>query len=339
MNSDSAAHNAAGRCTERFCAPMIDVVTVTCGARLHLGFLDLNFGLGRGFGSIGMALDAPETRLTLRRAEHTDVRGPERERARRHLDRITEALDLREAHELVIDAAMPAHAGLGSGTQLALAVTTAVRRLHGRALELRQDAALLGRGTRSGIGIALFASGGLVVDGGRGVSNLPPPLLARLDVPSDWRVLLLLDPAGTGLSGAGERSAFAALPTMQAATAGELCRVVLMGALPALVEGDLAGFGDAITQLQRKLGDHFAPAQGGRFNSPRVAAALDRLAALGARGLGQSSWGPSGFAFAADPDAAEWLRRRIAPADDRIGVTICRARNRGADVVVPGHDG
>jgi predicted sugar kinase len=34
-------------------------VSVTVPARLHLGFLDLDGGLGRRFGSLGMALDGP----------------------------------------------------------------------------------------------------------------------------------------------------------------------------------------------------------------------------------------------------------------------------------------
>jgi beta-ribofuranosylaminobenzene 5'-phosphate synthase len=311
---------------------MTESVTIGCGARLHLGFLDLHGGLGRRFGSLGLALTAPQTVLTLRRAGARSVRGPEAARAGRYLDTVAAALGLRDAHALLIETAMPAHAGLGSGTQLALAVATALRRLHGLAPDLRGDAALLGRGARSGIGIALFASGGLALDGGRGAAAAPPPLLARLDVPEAWRVLLLLDLRRAGLAGAAERDAFAALPPMAAEKAAELCRLVLMQALPAVAEGDLAGFGEAVTRLQRAVGDHFAPAQGGRFASPRVAAALERLAALGAHGLGQSSWGPSGFAFAPDPDAAEWLRRRLVAGGDMPEVLICRPRNHGADV-------
>ena len=38
-------------------------VQVTTAARLHLGFLDLAGDLGRRFGSIGLAIDAFETRV------------------------------------------------------------------------------------------------------------------------------------------------------------------------------------------------------------------------------------------------------------------------------------
>jgi beta-RFAP synthase len=313
---------------------MTEVVEIGCGARLHLGFLDLHGGLGRRFGSLGLALDAPQTRLVLRRAAADRIAGPERARAGRYLADIAAALGLPGGHALAIEAAMPAHAGLGSGTQLALAVATAARRLHGLPDDPAADAARLGRGTRSGIGIALFAAGGCVLDGGRGARDAPPPCLARLAVPAEWRVLLLLDPARAGVSGAAERAAFAALPAMPEPVAGALCRLVLMQALPALAEADLPGFGNAVTRLQQAVGDYFAPAQGGRFASPLVAGALERLERLGAHGLGQSSWGPSGFAFAADPDQAAWLAAHLAAAGGMPEVAICRPRNCGASIAV-----
>src|SRR4026208_2452940 len=41
-------------------------VRVGAPARLHLGFLDRNGGLGRMFGSIGLAVDVPRTELVLK---------------------------------------------------------------------------------------------------------------------------------------------------------------------------------------------------------------------------------------------------------------------------------
>ncbi len=81
-----------------------------------------------------------------------------------------------------------------------------------------------------------------------------------------------------------------------------------MQALPALVERDLAQFGEAISRIQTILGNYFAPAQGGaRYTSPSVAAAMALLERYGAIGIGQSSWGPTGFAFAASDDEAQRL--------------------------------
>jgi beta-RFAP synthase len=136
------------------------------------------------------------------------VTGPEAQRVARYLTLMCDHLALDPQHAVEVQQAMPPHSGLGSGTQLALAVATAVRRLHARPAgpdDLRADAAVLERGARSGIGIGLFSQGGLVVDGGRGDLDQPPPLLMRSAVPEAWRVLLLLDRARQGLSGQQER--------------------------------------------------------------------------------------------------------------------------------------
>jgi beta-RFAP synthase len=316
---------------------MTDAVHITTTARLHLGFLDLTRDPIRRFGSIGLALDGPETRLTLRRAQARRVRGPEAERAERYLATLEAGLGLAGSHDLVIATTIPAHAGLGSGTQLALAIATALRALHRLPPDPRGDAARLGRGLRSGIGIALFEQGGLAVDGGRGAHDAPPPLVARLAVPESWRVIVVLDPAVAGLSGAPERAAFTDLPPMAESIADTLCRLVLMQALPALAEDDLAGFGAALTRVQKILGDYFAPAQGGRFTSVRVARALAMLAEAGAVGIGQSSWGPSGFAFVrADAEAARLVAglRRTGEfaAESDLDIRICRVLNHGARV-------
>jgi len=307
-------------------------VSLSCTARLHLGFLDLHGGLGRRFGSIGLSLDRPATALRLSRAARRSVAGPEAGRAGGHLDAMQRHLRIDAPLALEMVSAIPAHSGLGSGTQLALLVATAVRRLHGLADDLPGDAARLGRGARSGVGLGLFCAGGLVVDGGPGAEaggHGMPPLLCRLDVPQDWRVLLVLDRAAHGLSGAGERAAFAGLPPMPAAVSGEICRRVLMQALPAVAEADLCAFGEAITRIQALLGDHFAPAQGGRFTSPAVAGAMAALEADGAVGVGQSSWGPTGFAFVEGDAAAARLREAVR-LPEGVDLLVCRGLNRGA---------
>src|SRR5205823_2425989 len=82
---------------------------------------------------------------------------------------------------------------LGVGTQLSLAVARVLLELAGRPVpEAPELAALCGRGLRSGIGLHGFDRGGLVVDGGRRSDDGIPPLLAHLDFPDDWAVLVIL---------------------------------------------------------------------------------------------------------------------------------------------------
>lgn len=315
------------------------VIRVRAPARLHLGFLDLHGGLGRRFGSLGLTLDQPLTELLIRRAARHEARvhearGPDGERALDYARRLAARLNLPGAVRIDIEQAIPAHAGLGSGTQLALAVGAGLARLHGLDLDATRIAALTGRGTRSGIGIGAFEQGGLLVDGGRGADTVVPPLLTRLPFPEDWRVLLIFDPQRAGFSGDHERSAFAELPEFPAERAARLCRLVLMQLLPALAERDAHGFGSALGELQAAIGEHFAPAQGGRYSSPAVAAALDGLRQQGLTGIGQSSWGPTGFALCADRVRGERLLRELRARGDRsLEFALCRARNLGAEIV------
>jgi beta-ribofuranosylaminobenzene 5'-phosphate synthase len=317
-------------------------ITVKVPARLHLGFLDLNGKLGRRFGGIGLAMSTLGTSITIRRTKSADVTGPEADRVRPYLKEMEQCLALSPGHGVQISEVVPAHAGLGSGTQLALAVAAGLRRLHNQPLDIEGDAMRLGRGGRSGIGIGLFSRGGLVVDGGRADERKPPPIISHLPFPRHWRILAILDPQRQGMHGPAEAAAIAALSPMSETDTAGLCHLILMKALPALAEHDLANFGAAIKELQMRLGDYFAPAQGGgRFMSPDVAAVLNTLDGAGACGIGQSSWGPTGFAFVSSRDEAERLAimARRHPSGRSLDIRVCEGLNRGAEIIVHAHAG
>ena len=290
-------------------------VTVTAPARLHLGFLDLNGGLGRRFGSLGVTIDTFQTRVTLThgpslvatRSEKQALVGAQK-RARGYLAHLTDNLELPTDWDVVVEEAIPEHLGMGSGTQMSLAVGTALTHLVGLSPDTRELAEIFDRGARSGVGIGAFDHGGFLMDSGRTEESGPPPVTTRLDFPPEWRVLLVLDRRVRGLHGAPEVDAFRRLPVFSQEKAAHLCRIVLMQVLPALVEQDLTPFGKGIGEIQRTVGDHFAPAQGGRFTSPAVAKALSWAESLGLEGVGQSSWGPTGFILLPDVKSAEEVR-------------------------------
>jgi beta-ribofuranosylaminobenzene 5'-phosphate synthase len=314
---------------------MPDSITVTIPARLHLGFLDLNGSLGRRFGSIGLAISGLRTQIEFRRAPENRVTGPDRERVMGHVAKMVQRLAVDGGHAVEILDTVPAHAGLGSGTQLALAVSAGVRRLHGLSLDIQGDALYLGRGARSGAGMGLFHGGGLVVDGGSAKDGLPAPIVSRMHFPDHWRIIVVLDPARCGIHGSEEMDAFTRLPPFPDSDAGRLCRLVIMKMLPAIVEEDIVNFGSAIAEIQACVGGYFAPAQGGSaFTSPDVAAVIAALAAEGAAGIGQSSWGPTGFAFAASEAQAGRLAgiARAHPRGQNLDIRVCAAFNRAAEI-------
>jgi beta-RFAP synthase len=323
-------------------------IAVNTTARLHMGFFDLHGGLGRKFGSIGLALAAPSLELSAHFSPLLAVEFlPDASaanyaaavKANAIARQLLAKLDLSASVSIHIKQHLPAHAGLGSGTQLALAVGAAISRLYGLDLSTAKIAELTGRGGRSGIGIAAFDHGGLLIDGGRanavatGNSKLPP-LLARYDFPDDWRILLIFDASQPGIHGDAERVAFDELPPFSENLAAHLCRHVLMQAMPAMVENDLASFGHSIRELQTHVGDYFAPAQGGRYASPLVATVLQDLEQAGVACFGQSSWGPTGFAVFASQALAEQHLQQLKTrfTDSALSWMICTARNQGAQI-------
>ncbi|NNL99352.1 MAG: GHMP kinase, partial [Gammaproteobacteria bacterium] len=308
-------------------------------ARLHLGFVDLNGSLGRNFGSMGLCIDSPSTRLRLSRHHELSVSGPDAGRAAEHAAAVLKALDASDSVRINIERAIPAHVGLGSGTQLALAVSAGVARLLDRPAETSRLAGLTARGLRSGIGIGAFEMGGFIVDGGRGEETVVPPVISRMDFPEAWRILLIFDDQHVGLSGRDERSAFAALPPMTDAVAARLCRIAMMQMLPAVRECRFTQFSMALNEVQNTVGDHFARFQGGRYTSDAVGTILNWLLEQGVIGVGQSSWGPTGFALLPNEQEAEqvlgWLESSLPEwfaADSRLRFEVVGARNHGADI-------
>jgi len=309
--------------------------TVTATARLHFGFLDPSGRSGRPFGSFGLSLDRPRTRLTLARDGDGSVRGTERERAARYLKTIAESCGVDHAYALTLAEAIPPHAGLGSGTQLALAVGSAFAAAEGLALTAQDIATRLGRGARSGIGIATFEAGGAVLDSGP-IDGALPRCITRMPFPEDWRVLLIFDPSAKGLDGATEAAAFDTLPAFPESAVADLRERIEARALPALAQRDFATFCAEVGHLQRGMGAYFAPLQGGAYTSPGVSEVLDWLRTQGVTGLGQSSWGPTGFAFADSEAAGTAL---LAAVEDRrqaggLRFELARGRNEGAEIAL-----
>jgi beta-RFAP synthase len=275
-----------------------------------MGFIDLSRSSGRDFGSIGIALNEIVTRISLSKADKRQITGPSADRAGKCLTQLCKAFKVPDNLNIQVESAIPEHIGLGSGTQMALAVGSALNAFYGLGLSVRQIASVLDRGLRSGIGIGVFEQGGLVVDGGRGENTVTPPLLVRLEVPADWRFILVFDNRDQGLHGAEELAAFAALQDFPRREAEKFCYMLMMQALPAVVENEIDQFGAVITELQQAVGNHFASAQGGIYASKDVAEAMAWLQARGAMAVGQTSWGPTGFCAVADPEVANDLLRQ-----------------------------
>ncbi|MHC8441359.1 MAG: beta-ribofuranosylaminobenzene 5'-phosphate synthase family protein [Candidatus Eutrophobiaceae bacterium] len=306
----------------------------TC-ARLHMGFLDMHGGLGRKFGSLGAGIDAFHTHLTVQQSPSFTASGAGAEQALKYARLLLKEWRIEQAVEIRMLEAIPRHAGLGSGTQMALAVGMGLSRLFDKSIEAHELAGLLHRCSRSGIGLGVFEHGGFLLDAGRSNSSGAPPLIARLEFPEQWRFLLVLDKDSQGLSGKDELRAFAQLTPMDEAQSGRLCRLALMQCLPALYERDCQCFGAGITEIQQAIGRLFHNQQQGLYSSPKVARVMNVVQALGAMGWGQSSWGSTGFALFDGQEPAYAALRTLQdkfPKQQELLLKICQVRNCSASI-------
>ena len=329
--------------------PSIPSVTVEAPGRLHLGFLDPGGSLGRAFGSVGVVIDGGGTRVSMQVADTMQIESArtdaQRERIAHYLRLLRAAYD---GPPVAIDVQQSAraHCGLGSGTQLALAVGTAYARLAGVPATSADIAQLLGRGARSGIGVLGFDHGGMLVDGGpgptatRGVPHAArtgltttPPMLARHPFPDEWRIVLIDDTSREGLHGDDERRGLAALPPFPQTLAAHVCHLLLMRVLPGIAQAEFEPFASGLSAMQQAIGEYFAPVQGGIYSSPAVAAALQAISASEPAGVGQTSWGPTGFAFvpsAERADEALAAARAATRGTPGIVCSVTTGRNHGA---------
>ena len=331
------------------------MITVQTGSRLHFGLFSLatephwpnsegqRVIPARRFGGVGLMVESPGVRVRIEPADSWSVEGPLAEPIRTNIvDPLISAQFCGPIapHKVSIEKWPAAHMGLGSGTQLALAIARALHKSDRTPFcsELAQVyGSYLGRGQRSALGIHGFFKGGFVIEGGQPV-NTPrfPPLLVHREFPNTWRIVLAIPLSIQGLHGGPEREAFRRLagqPFPHSAT-DSLCRLALLGMLPALVEQDCQAFGESLYDFNRRVGEMFAPVQGGPYSHPIVAELVEFIRREGVPGVGQSSWGPTVFAVVADEERAGALaaavRKRFGfQADEVICTAAC---NHGASV-------
>jgi predicted sugar kinase len=338
-------------------------VEVRTPARLHLGMLSFGSPAMRSFGGIGVMVDRPPVHVRMRRSDAFQARGPLAERTLEFAQACMQfwSLPPESACEIDVLATPRSHVGLGSGTQLALAVAAGMRHLfrdhadeaphefeiHPTESEWLFDtpdvlelAKAVGRGRRSCVGVYGFSRGGLIVEAGRQVpvGGDPPgersfsPMVARVRLPSAWRCLVIVQRDSIGLHGDPEKAAFAALPPVPQEIAAELARLALMELLPAAVEADFAAFSEAVYRYGRLAGKPFEPASARLPHAASTEQLIELLRELGVPGAAQSSWGPAVMACCESLDVAGEIVEKL----DTLGLSkqyetiIARFDSQGA---------
>ncbi len=302
-------------------------VRIETGSRLHLGFY--NFLSGRNaYGSIGIAIDRPRVVVEISYSERPFVENRTRISIERDALKVMEVLNI-NAWIRVLDA-IPRHVGLGSTTQLRLAMGVGImkiKRLRDRdsrdisISEIYDLAAKLELGFVSGIGVATFCYGGFIVDTGRRVSGsrlelprngleIPKPMI-RLSVPDTWKFIVVIPRKSRSDYAIEtiERDIMSRPRPVSDDTRLRLYELTFHELVPSIIRDDIEAFGRALTEIQLITGRYFAEYQGGEFISTSQPV-IEIFRKCSVYGYGQSSWGPAVYALV-DSDSVDRVYRCV----------------------------
>jgi beta-ribofuranosylaminobenzene 5'-phosphate synthase len=254
--------------------------------------------------------------------------------------KVLDYLGVDQGFHFILHQTFPRHSGLGSGTQLSLAVGALIANFNGITIESSLLGQIVGRGGTSGIGVASFDQGGFIVDGGHTKSEKnqflpssaskasPPPILARYDFPDDWNILLVIPQLHENVSGSKEINIFQEYCPLPLTEVQQLSHIILMKMMPAVLEADLDSFGEAVNMVQNVA---FKKVEN-KLQNPILKDLMESLRTAGATGAGMSSFGPTIFAVTdKNPDklikaAKETLK------DLKTEFIITKAQNTGANI-------
>jgi beta-ribofuranosylaminobenzene 5'-phosphate synthase len=322
-------------------------------SRLHITLIDLNGVHGRIDGGVGLTIDDPCLQIE---AESADggistifsnqsqmIPGLVEDYSKKiemATSRVIHAMNYTEGFEFRVDAAYPPHSGLGSGTQLSLAVAKLITELNGDKLNAHELAKIVGRGGTSGIGVESFENGGFIIDGGHSVSDKssflpssaspasPPPIITRYSFPEDWKIILTIPDVERGVSGSKEIDAFQKHCPIKLEEVERLSHLILMKLMPAVVESDLDSFGSAINSIQdtgfKKIEN--------KLQNAHIRRIMEELRNSGAAGVGMSSFGPTIYSVT-DTNVKDVIMEAKNSIKDIGGQVIqTQARNHGAKI-------
>lgn len=318
-------------------------ILVRTPSRLHFGLLGFGNPNARQFGGVGVMVDRPGIELRVRSSDSFSVIGTLDDRLRKAANRWAKATGQQGelACEIELLHSPRLHTGLGVGTQLALAVAKGLNALFERECESPEELARsVGRGLRSAVGTYGFVAGGLIAEQGKLPTEVVSPLVERVELPNEWRFVLITPPSDVGLHGEHEQSAFDSLPPVPAATTEQLTAIMNDRIVPTATANDFIGFSDAVYDFGFLAGSCFESLQGSAYNGPRLTELVRRLRESGLRGVGQSSWGPTIFAICENDSTVQQLAADLQSARwcNDCDTVVAKPENHGATVTCESAD-
>ncbi|MFX0073064.1 MAG: beta-ribofuranosylaminobenzene 5'-phosphate synthase family protein, partial [Candidatus Hermodarchaeota archaeon] len=240
----------------------------------------------------------------------------------------------------------PSHVGLGSKTQLSLAIATAITKLKNLNVPISELTKLAGRGGTSGIGWRGFNSGGFILDGGHdfgkgkeketflpsSASQFADPAMTMLkySIPEHWRFVLAIPNVKKGAYGDEEISIFQNYAPIPKEEVNEVSHQILMKVIPGILKKDLECFGEGLKRIQsigfKKVEINL---------QHRVVKDLLRfLESQDIKAYGMSSFGPSVIGITETDEEAKKLFKMVHDRIKKVGghIYICKPNNSGAKI-------
>jgi len=330
-------------------------IRVITPSRLHFGLIDLNGQIGRIDGGLGVALNRPNVIVEAQdnpndenQLEVIDSQGQSSKEIIELTKNIMEALNSKNGIFLRITSQIPAHVGLGSKTQLSLAIAKVLCLLRNIQKTPYDLAQLTSRAGTSRIGLTAFEQGGFVVDGGhtfgRGkqketylpssASRAPPaPVLYWDIIPDDWCFVIIIPKLKRGASGKEEVNIFQNYCPIPLNDVKTISHIILMQILPALKSKEIDTFGHGIYELQ-KIGFKRIEIE---LQDGLISELIEFCMKNGASGAGMSSFGPTTFALIKGFSNAQQLQQKIETFMKNkceLDIFITSANNKGAQIEI-----
>lgn len=328
-------------------------VRITTPCRIHLSLIDENGYTGRVDGGIGLMLDQPN--VVFEASNSADEFQIEcNHYYRESIEVINEKaskifklfhINNKNFHFNLLKY-FPSHVGLGSKTQLSLAIGTAISILKNMEIPVEEITKMVERGGTSGIGWRGFETGGFILDAGHefgtgkekesflpsSASTTANPALTiiRYPIPENWRFVLVIPNVKPGANGEEEVEIFKKYTPIPIEEVNEVSHQILMKIIPGILKNNLAYFGEGLKRIQ-SIG----------FKKIEIEMQLDVVKGLlkffednGVKAYAMSSFGPSVVGIVESDSEAEKLRDAVQEylKPDGEHLYICKPNNSGAKI-------
>ncbi|MHA1291211.1 MAG: beta-ribofuranosylaminobenzene 5'-phosphate synthase [Promethearchaeota archaeon] len=328
-------------------------VRITTPCRIHLSLIDENGYTGRVDGGIGLMLNQPNVILEVSNsADDFTIECNRYYRESVHIinEKASKMFKLFKINNknfhFNLKRYYPNHVGLGSKTQLSLAIGTAIATLKNMNIPIELITKVVERGGTSGIGWRGFETGGFILDGGHdfgigkekesflpssaSFSADPALTIMRYAIPENWRFILVIPNVRPGANGDEEVEIFKKYTPIPREEVNEVSHQILMKILPGLLRNDLKCFGEGLKRIQN-IGFKRIEIS---LQHNIVKDLLNFFEKKGVKAYGMSSFGPSVIGITEKDSDARKLKEEIELFIKDIGahIYICSPNNTGAKI-------